>query len=63
MTCIVIDGHGFVGCGASCGWFSTSSMPGGVLHYIGMVVWGMCMGVAKSYYIFKSFILTFFGIY
>ena len=47
-TCIMMDGQGFVGCGVSCGWFSTSSMSGGVLHYIGIVVWGMCMGVAKE---------------
>ena len=27
-NCIMLDGCGSVGCGASCGWFSTSSMSG-----------------------------------
>lgn len=36
--------------------------PGGVLHYTGIVVWGMCIGVAKVVLYFQSSILIS-GIY
>jgi hypothetical protein len=33
--------------------------PSGILHYIGIVVWGMCMGVAKVVLYFPKFYFEF----
>ena len=48
-----MDDWGFVACGASYEWFSTSTN-------IGMVVWGMYMGVAKVVLYLKNLYFDFY---